>query len=519
MKISLSHILFILLTHLFVWNSFGQKNNIQKSIYFETAKAELAEDAKKVMDSLVNSLAKFQSYTIFINGFTDNVGNIEVNKKLSELRVDAAKNYFISKGIDSTVFSNASFGEEKPIADNTTEAGKRLNRRVEISIVYIEMASIKDLFAQLERIPQEFCIHPTRDTVLRCEQGTIVYVKANSFKISKSCSGECITIKVKEDFLKSDMILDNLTTTSNGKIIETQGMVYTEANDCSGRNLKLLKEKDLVIMIPAAEINPDAKIFQGNRNTHDEVMNWTVNNNSVLTNFTIEELNYCHSWLCLNNDCRFFFCKIKLFFNRVFRKNRKNNGPDLSQEMPPKCEALANLYEKYGVSNLDDLTYAINKPLLDSFNVKNVKELQDTLAKVNKKNIELSYLNRNLNYEDFKYYVYNTSRLGWSNVDVFANIKEDQMVTMKTNLAVASNVDCKLVFKDRRFVIPATNADKNYVFEKMPKGEKVWVVAIKYEEGKPYVFLEETSVENTTINIQFEQLTLDELKEKLKVLD
>lgn len=522
------HIILTFLTFVFVLTAYGQKTLLQKSIYFETAKSNLTADSKATLDNLADSVKTFQYYKIFIKGNTDNIGDSIFNKRLSEQRVLSTQQYFISKGISPTIFSTSAFGEEKPIGDNSTDVGKQKNRRVDISISYTKPAivdssqflpSIFELYKQTERKPQEFCINPIRDTVLRCKKGTIVYVKANSFKISKTCKTNCIIIKIKEDFLKSEMILDNLSTTSNGKIIETQGMVYTEANDCKGNKLNLVKGKDLVIMLPTDKVVPNTKIFQGNRTPHDSIMNWTVNNNSVLTNFSLAELNICNDWLCGYRSCPFFFCKIRLFFRKLTGKKEANRNALPPKEMVPKCEQLEKLYKDYGVKNLEDLVNAVNKPLLDSFQVKNIAELQDTLRKINLNKVELSYLNKSLNYEDFKFYVYNTSRLGWSNVDVFVDIKPDQMVTMKVNLKVAKNIDCKLVFKERRFVIPATKEDKKYEFENIPKGEAVWIIAIKYDEGKPYLFMQETTVDNKTVDIDFKSLTLDELKEKLKVLD
>jgi hypothetical protein len=525
------HITLTFLTVVFMLTVYGQKSILQNSIYFETAKFELTTDSKITLDNLADSVKTFQSYEIFIKGNTDNIGDSVFNRKLSEQRVLATQQYFISKGIMSTVFSTSAFGEEKPIGDNSTEEGKQKNRRVDISISFSRsiaidssqfLPSIFELYKELERKPQEFCINSTRDTVLRCEKGTILYVKANSFKTSNSCKTDCITIKVKEDFLKSEMILDNLSTTSNGNIIETQGMIYTEANDCKGNKLNLVRGKDLVIMLPTDKVVSNTKIFQGNRTPHDSIMNWTVNYNSVLTNFSLAELNICHDWLCGGVlRCPFFFCKIRLFFNRISGKkndrNRISNPPP--KEMIPKCEMLEKLYKDYGVVNLEDLINAINKPLLDSFQVKNIAQLQDTIRKINLNKVELSYLNKSLNYEDFKFYVYNTSRLGWGNVDVFVDIKPEQMVTMKVNLKAATNIDCKLVFKERRFVIPATKEHRKYEFENIPKGEPVWIIAIKYEEGKPYLFMQETTVDSKTIDVDFKSLTLDELKEALKVLD
>ncbi len=511
---------------LLIFFSSAQEKTRNESIYFESAKKELTTASKKILDNLADSIKKLLVTKIVVRGNTDNIGDSSFNKKLSGQRVLAAETYLIEKGISASVFQTASLGEEKPLADNSTEDGKQKNRRVDITVFYTPaidssqfLPSIFTLYRQTERKPQEFSIDPKRDTNLRCEYGTIVHIKANSFKISAGCKSKTITLKIKEALLKSDMILDNLSTTSSGKIIETQGMIYSEARDCKGNKLNLVIGKEPVIMIPADTMIEAAKIFQGNRTPHDSIMNWTVNNNSVLSNFSLVELNICHDFICGGvKRCPFFFCKIRNFFRKMLgRKDGVRNPP--SKETISKCEILQQLYDKYGVNNPQALAIAVNKPLLDSFRVKTIEELQDTLRKVNLANIETSYLNKTLNYGDYKFYVYNVSRLGWSNVDVFTDVKPEQMANLKINLKVAQNIDCKLVFKNRRFVIPATKEEIKYEFEGIPKGEEVWLIALKYEDGKPFLSMQEITTETKTVDVSFKSLTLEELKAQLQVLN
>ncbi len=563
--------LFVVLV-LSVFPAFGQKKILQQSIYFETARYDLGSESKNTLDALLDSLKNFQTYKIFIKGNTDDVGDSAYNKSLSEKRVKTTADYFVSRGISSSVFTTAAFGEEKPIADNITEQGKQKNRRVDISIAFIRKAAVDsasllppvgELYKQTERKPQLFCINPKRDTVVRCEKGTLVYVKANAFKMPNACKTTCITLKVKEDFLASDMILDNLTTTSNGQWIETRGMVYTEANDCRGNKLNLLKGKDLVVFVPTDTVVPETKVFEGNRTPHDSIMNWTVSNTSVLGKFTLNELNICADWLgcggilCTCTRCRFFFCRIhrlgtamkgmvnkpthnanvqfrrcqrQLRLERRLARKQKPGRPlpqstalrvpvTLAPNLLPACERLKDLYEKYGVTNLLALTEAINKPLMDSLGVKTLTQLQDTMTKISLQNFELSYRKKSISYEDFKYYVYNTSRLGWSNLDVFADLPKRSLVTMKVSMKIAANVDCKLVFINRQFVIPASKTEGNYVFEHVPEGEKVWIVAIRFLDGKPFLSMQETTTGNKTYPVDFKLLTLDELKKELRMLD
>ena len=65
---------------------------------------------------------------------TDNVGNNASNKKLSDRRAESARKNLIENGIDVSRMTSMGFGASKPIADNSTEEGRQLNRRVELHI-------------------------------------------------------------------------------------------------------------------------------------------------------------------------------------------------------------------------------------------------------------------------------------------------------------------------------------------------------------------------------------------------
>jgi OOP family OmpA-OmpF porin len=90
----------------------------------------------------INNLSKvmkdYPDLKIVIEGHTDSVGTNAYNKKLSQRRADAVKNYMVQKnGIDSSHISTVGYGEEKPIADNATAEGRAQNRRVEAAVDYI----------------------------------------------------------------------------------------------------------------------------------------------------------------------------------------------------------------------------------------------------------------------------------------------------------------------------------------------------------------------------------------------
>lgn len=105
-----------------------------KNVFFATNKSELLPASFTELDKLVQYLNKdFRAY-IKISGHTDNTGNEEQNKTLSELRAKAVADYLKTKGVDSFRINYEGYGSLKPIATNNTEKGKQLNRRVEFTI-------------------------------------------------------------------------------------------------------------------------------------------------------------------------------------------------------------------------------------------------------------------------------------------------------------------------------------------------------------------------------------------------
>jgi len=67
--------------------------------------------------------------------YTDNVGSEESNKLLSENRAKAVKDYLITKGISADRITAIGYGELSPVADNDSEEGRAVNRRVEFKVI------------------------------------------------------------------------------------------------------------------------------------------------------------------------------------------------------------------------------------------------------------------------------------------------------------------------------------------------------------------------------------------------
>ncbi|MCS7076463.1 MAG: OmpA family protein [Bacteroidia bacterium] len=108
---------------------------VMNNIFFESGKATLNVQSSKVeLDKLVKLLKENPHIKVTITGHTDNVGQPEKNKLLSEQRANSVREYLIKQGINESSITTKGMGDTKPIADNITEEGRRKNRRIEIEI-------------------------------------------------------------------------------------------------------------------------------------------------------------------------------------------------------------------------------------------------------------------------------------------------------------------------------------------------------------------------------------------------
>lgn len=112
-----------------------EKVSITLNIEFETAKAEIQSSHHNEIKRLADFMIKYPRTTVEIGGHTDNVGNEEMNAGLSEKRAESVMKYLVNVfGIDASRITAKGYGALKPVADNSTSAGRKQNRRVEAVI-------------------------------------------------------------------------------------------------------------------------------------------------------------------------------------------------------------------------------------------------------------------------------------------------------------------------------------------------------------------------------------------------
>ncbi|MCU0326466.1 MAG: OmpA family protein [Spirosomaceae bacterium] len=104
-------------------------------VFFDLGESNILPESYPQLDGLVAMMKEKPSMTIRVEGYTDNVGDPDQNRKLSLDRAYNVREYLISKGIAGKRIQFKGMGEANPISANDTEEGRKQNRRVEFVIV------------------------------------------------------------------------------------------------------------------------------------------------------------------------------------------------------------------------------------------------------------------------------------------------------------------------------------------------------------------------------------------------
>ncbi|MEE9492758.1 MAG: OmpA family protein [Gammaproteobacteria bacterium] len=105
-----------------------------QTIRFNTDKAGVSQQSHQLLDSLANIASSCPDTHIEIAGYTDSKGSESYNQKLSQKRAEAVLEYLIGQNVRADRLIAIGYGEEQPVADNSTEAGRAQNRRIEFTV-------------------------------------------------------------------------------------------------------------------------------------------------------------------------------------------------------------------------------------------------------------------------------------------------------------------------------------------------------------------------------------------------
>jgi hypothetical protein len=243
-------------------------------VYFATDKYDLNAVSIHQLDSFVQQVNAATDYLIYVEANTDADGSNSYNDILSNNRASTVINYLTKNGIKISKTKAKANGELKPQFSNETDEGKAGNRRVDINTTLYKYENVADLFeSESKKNNQVFSINNKKQTTIKAANGTEISIPADAFVFEDgSIATGNIQFEVKEALSTTDILLSGLSTKSDGKLLQTGGMVHIEAS-INGKKLLLAKNKNVDIKLPTKNAVAGMELFYGEK-TKSGTINW-----------------------------------------------------------------------------------------------------------------------------------------------------------------------------------------------------------------------------------------------------
>lgn len=419
-----------------------------------------------------------------------------------------------------------------------------------------------------------FTIAANSDTTLFGPQGTRLFIERNTFQYPDGTAvNDSIKIELKEFYKKSDISLADLSTESNGRLLETAGMLHIAAF-AGNQPLTIKEDKRLVIHFPKMENNTiDMNLFFADKTSNaTSVSNWNIDTVNLVKS-TLKIGSYAWYGPSFDDSTKYDFMPMH-FTDTGYYMNPLDlyiNAFNFSTETKREIETHLNKtsystltpWNDYGVECEMSITedgYIKNPRINSNISLRAKREIlrflsnlpqlepgKDKYGKITERSGLLfiqggnivplyktreEYLKsfnskyarfenqpiRNMNDAELNYYIFSVANLGWINCDRFIEFekKEDFIVQIPFD----KNTKIKMIFKDISGVLIAKPTDEKYVFANVPSGKKVTILAINNNNGKLRTAFTETSVSGKPLeNLVLKETTLKDLKQQLEKLN
>lgn len=462
----------------------------------------------------------------------------------------------------------------RPDSSQTVSTDSQVNKTDELKR-YFDTPCVDEIQSHLSVMPDNFTIDPSVDNTIEGKKGTVVQIPANSlvFKNGQAPKG-AVNINLTECYKLADFLGENLATYSNGKQLETGGMVKVLATS-GGRSLEVKSGSAFKVGMPISTSKPNMQLFYGEEKRSQPV-NWVLaeNNNqseiSKRSEFVNNPqprgktllgskayhlyLNYHTISVGADENLTEITYRLKdrtetldayindnfEFTPEIIRSFEKQDGNKMSlfhMKINKSGRITSvNLGKNPNPLELALKSFLLNKtPLLDvnsmyskDFNftysygfradirIDSDKYNDDFKAKYGQNaNQTLS----DVNEEELNYYVFTATKFGWINCDRFYNNPAPK-VDFYVDVPNAKNTKLMLAFESVSSVMQGVQVGNRYVFKNLPEGEKVKVIGVSYRDKEPVLAVEHTAISNQSLNLNsFQAFSLNELTEELNSLN
>jgi len=257
-------------------NPIAAQEQMEYVFHFESAESELSQAAQEAIRKIAQQATLWTEHNIIIRGHTDNVGAPPYNLMLSRARAKEVKGLFETAGINPKRILIKAVGEKIPLASNEYKEGRQQNRRVEIFLTTekeinyeSQQARNKLALEQIRAASPVFTVRQmTSEQYIETEKGAKIKIPAEAFDVP---NGTVVEIEVTEAYKKSDMILQGLSTMSNGKQLVSGGMIKIDAF-ANGEMVALKEGKVLNVNLPSEKPDSRMELFYADESAKE--MNW-----------------------------------------------------------------------------------------------------------------------------------------------------------------------------------------------------------------------------------------------------
>lgn len=269
-------------------------------VYFASGNATLDAAAIQTLETFLQEIPISDDTRFRLQGFTDDVGSPTLNAALAKRRTTEVQEYLktqtvLTEQIEIQAFQQLRLNPDKNIAIQRAE-----NRRVVIeywalplkndsskAILNKPAFTIESFFNRNPvQFQQQFTINASEGAVIKGKKGTVLQIPMNCFVDQEGniVNGK-ISFLLQEAYTYSDMLFQNLSTVSDGRLLETGGMLFIEAKDTAGNRLEIREGAAITAaMASTAASLPEMQTFNGIVDSSTNTVNWVATNQQVLSN-------------------------------------------------------------------------------------------------------------------------------------------------------------------------------------------------------------------------------------------
>lgn len=514
--------LFLIFILPILWNQIYSQSEIRLQFYFNNNTSEINEEHKVKLKERLDALSKNEK--ILILGYANKLGDEEYNLELSRKRAETIRDFLIASNYPETNIELRYFGETQTI--DKPEAEKEF-RRVDFVITSEENEN-RNLF-QPDDTPQEFAIDARFDTTIVCKKGTKIFIKAGTLiNTSTGELAEKVTIKVQEYVSVLDFIEKGLTTRSDGRPLESGGMINVEALE-NNQQVAIRKGKNIKVSMPCNDCSPGMKTFYGERVKGD--VNWKQ---------TAEKPGKVISRKTLpifaegKESLKHFIQQNRRYPTKAFSKGVEGtvkikfiiseNGEVLEPKLEKGIESsldkeamrIVELMPKWTPAMLDgaaiesvysfSIPFKITQEPFGKYNITSIGgDMSDYLidnatdsAQKTKEYQEAMLMKKEAQaIVDYGYYVITSANLGWINCDRF---NPNQLTSFIVDANTIDFVKVYLIMKRQKSLFrDEFRTNSKFNFRQIGLNEEVYVLAIKSDKGQLKMSLKEANTSQKSV--------------------